>query len=94
MAAVLARHHADPPAVRLDELARDGQAEAGALDAPARLRPAAEERIEDRVAVLRERKDLQPFAALQMRGAPRSQKVASEALATVTDAAARLTATG
>ena len=39
--------------MRLGELARDGEAEAGAFDAAARLGAAAEEGVEDRVALLR-----------------------------------------
>src|SRR6267143_4664864 len=48
MPAARLAHHADPPAVRLDELARDGEAQTGAFDATASLRPAAEKRVEDR----------------------------------------------
>src|SRR5688572_16557249 len=46
------REDADAPAVRLGELARDGEAEPRSGDRAARLRAAAEERIEDRFALL------------------------------------------
>ncbi len=39
--------------MRLDELARDSEPQTGALDATARLRPAAEKRVEDRFSLFR-----------------------------------------
>src|SRR6185503_14986977 len=57
MTAAALAHHGDAAAVGLDQLARDRQAEAAALDrgVGARLAPgpAAEEKIEDRLALLR-----------------------------------------
>src|ERR1043165_4281430 len=51
MAALGPAHDADAAAVRLGELARDREPEPRALDAPARLGAAAEERIEDGLAL-------------------------------------------
>src|SRR4029079_15801529 len=46
------RNYLDTTAVRLDEIARDGQAQAGALGAPGGTGAAAKECIEDCVALL------------------------------------------
>src|SRR5258705_10823346 len=44
-------HDADPAAVGLGELARAGEPESSAFDAPARLGAAGEKRVEDRIAL-------------------------------------------
>src|SRR5256885_8316188 len=51
MAARRAGYDADAAAVRLGELARDGESQPGAFHSSARLRASPEEGVEDRIAL-------------------------------------------